>query len=417
MPRSLLTGGESTAVGSSEMIWQSLQQEHPISSMELIDGQTPVSVLTFSRPFSSSGAVDISQAGIDKTAEENPAVYSEALLVQLIEQENLNRIWSDDEILLVEQVADQLSLALQNANLFQQSRSRAGQLAILNEMSRKLSEQLDVEQVCHTVYRYTATLIDATVFYIALNIKETRQVEFPLRVENGQITPPYRREYLNGLTEYIFEHGQPLLIPDNLADFVTRTLGINLVGPMAQSWLGVPMIYGDEVTGAISLQSYTQTNFFTPNIATCSPPLLTRLLLPSRTPAYTRRNSVAARSPIRSAISPALLSTGLNVSEISNQVLEQLNKLIPYRSASLQLIDPSGARQTIARQGAADQDPQVAAAVFDRPVQDDPLIRQVVETRQPLLLADTQADSRWEMLPRQQLSVPGWPRRCWRLPK
>jgi anti-sigma factor RsiW len=47
------------------------------------------------------------------------------------------RTWSQDEQLLVKQVADQLSLALENARLFQETQTRAEELSVLNEMGRE----------------------------------------------------------------------------------------------------------------------------------------------------------------------------------------------------------------------------------------------------------------------------------------
>ncbi len=52
------------------------------------------------------------------------------------------RKWTQDEQLLVKQVADQLSLALENARLFQETQSRAEELSVLNEMGRELSTKL-----------------------------------------------------------------------------------------------------------------------------------------------------------------------------------------------------------------------------------------------------------------------------------
>ena len=49
--------------------------------------------------------------------------------------ENQQRKWSPDEQLLVQQVADQLSLALENARLFKETQSRAEELGVLNEMN------------------------------------------------------------------------------------------------------------------------------------------------------------------------------------------------------------------------------------------------------------------------------------------
>ena len=71
-----------------------------------------------------------------------------------------HRTWSQDEQLLVKQVADQLSLALENARLFQETQSRAEELSVLNEMGRELSTKLDPAAIAEVVYRYTSRLMD-----------------------------------------------------------------------------------------------------------------------------------------------------------------------------------------------------------------------------------------------------------------
>src|SRR5512141_946296 len=60
--------------------------------------------------------------------------------------ESEQRTWSQDEQLLVKQVADQLSLALENARLFQETQTRAEELAILNQLAQSLSSQLNTDQ-------------------------------------------------------------------------------------------------------------------------------------------------------------------------------------------------------------------------------------------------------------------------------
>jgi hypothetical protein len=67
--------------------------------------------------------------------------------------ETEQRAWSQDEQLLVKQVADQLSLALENARLFQETQARAEELSVLNEMGRELSTKLDINAIAEVVYR------------------------------------------------------------------------------------------------------------------------------------------------------------------------------------------------------------------------------------------------------------------------
>jgi GAF domain-containing protein len=65
--------------------------------------------------------------------------------------ESEQRAWSQDEQLLVKQVADQLSLALENARLFQETQTRAEELSVLNEMGRELSTKLDASAIAEVV--------------------------------------------------------------------------------------------------------------------------------------------------------------------------------------------------------------------------------------------------------------------------
>jgi len=78
------------------------------------------------------------------------------------------RKWSQDEQLLVKQVADQLSLALENAQLFQETQSRAEELVVLNELGNELATKLDPKPIAEAVYKYTSRLMDTRFFFVAL---------------------------------------------------------------------------------------------------------------------------------------------------------------------------------------------------------------------------------------------------------
>ena len=45
------------------------------------------------------------------------------------------RTWGTEEQMLVKQVADQLSLALENARLFEETQLRAEEMAVLNDLA------------------------------------------------------------------------------------------------------------------------------------------------------------------------------------------------------------------------------------------------------------------------------------------
>jgi len=60
--------------------------------------------------------------------------------------ETIDRKWTTDEELLVKQVSDQLSLALENAHLFQETQKSASELATLNEIVQAISEQIELKE-------------------------------------------------------------------------------------------------------------------------------------------------------------------------------------------------------------------------------------------------------------------------------
>ena len=164
---------------------------------------------------------------------------------------------------LLQVAGQQIGIAVENAQLFQETQARAEELAVLNEMARALSSRLEIKDVAENLYRFTSRLVDCTNFYLALFDPVADTVSFPLVYEDGQSASYEARRTGNGITEYIIRSRQPLLIPANVSAWITKNLGIELFGREALSWLGVPMMIGTQVIGVIAVQSYTQENLFT----------------------------------------------------------------------------------------------------------------------------------------------------------
>jgi len=67
--------------------------------------------------------------------------------------ENAEREWSPDEQALVKQVSDQLSLALENARLFQEAQKRADELALINRVVSTLTSATNLQDALRAVVR------------------------------------------------------------------------------------------------------------------------------------------------------------------------------------------------------------------------------------------------------------------------
>ena len=202
-----------------------------------------------------------------------------SLLVEILEDTS-PRNWSEDERLLVEQVTDQLTLALENAHLFKQTQNalaetelRAQELSTLNEMSRAFSSNLDVDSVLENIYTFTSKLMDTQNFYVALYHQEEDSLSFHHVIADNQLVNEDHPEWsfwgpqmpVEGLTGHVIRSKQPLLVEENaLQKF--KEIGLEFVeigDGGVQSWLGVPMQLGEQVIGVIAVQNETTPHLYT----------------------------------------------------------------------------------------------------------------------------------------------------------
>ncbi len=191
-----------------------------------------------------------------------PLRVGDKLLGVLDVQSKDANAFSHEEMTVLQTLADQVAVAVDNARLFAQVQTRVEELAVLNEMGRVLTMIPTVDDVLEHAYRLASRLIDTTNFYVALYDEEHNEVSFPLYVEGKQLhLHVSKRQLSNGLTEYVIRTRQPLLIEENVSQRVEE-LGIEPIGREAQSWLGVPMMIGERVIGVIAVQSYTTPRLY-----------------------------------------------------------------------------------------------------------------------------------------------------------
>jgi GAF domain-containing protein len=193
-----------------------------------------------------------------------PLVSRGEVLGALSIQSEQDRAFSQEDITSLQTMADQLANAIENARLFEQTEARARELTVLNEMARAYTQTLDVERLIEHTYAYTNRLLDAANFYMALYDDHENQIHFRLFVEDGQPIPPPEPKIVigNGLTDWIIQNKTSVLIPREFEKELIA-MGIQPRGRTALSYLGVPMLIGNQVIGVIAVQSYQQENNYT----------------------------------------------------------------------------------------------------------------------------------------------------------
>ncbi|MEM8998900.1 MAG: response regulator [Bacteroidota bacterium] len=136
---------------------------------------------------------------------------------------------------------------------------RLSELATINNVSRALTEKLELDDLIRLVGDEMKRLFKSDITYLAILNNDTKTIDFPY--QDGDDMPPMT--YGEGLTSQIIKTGEPMLINKDI-DIAAEydKIGVEQTGKQAISYLGVPIPVEDEVIGVVSVQSTQQESRF-----------------------------------------------------------------------------------------------------------------------------------------------------------
>jgi GAF domain-containing protein len=171
--------------------------------------------------------------------------------------------FSEEDISALQSMADQLANAIENARLFEDRERHIAELAIVNEIGQAVSSILDLDLLLDTVHQQVSRLFDTTNFYVATYEEATDEWLSLFHLEGGQRQPTARYSAEAGLTGYIIRTRQPVLLRsiDETLTFKDAH-GVKIIGELAQSWLGVPLVTADKLVGVMAIQNYQQDHVY-----------------------------------------------------------------------------------------------------------------------------------------------------------
>jgi PAS domain S-box-containing protein len=180
------------------------------------------------------------------------------LCVQDIEREGL---FSDADVRLLTTIAANVGVAIQNARLFNQTQQRAAELAVLNDLARAVSQELEPVQVLETVYTHLQRLTPLDAFFVTLFDRGTGLQTTPLIYDAGRrYAEGPRPPAAGGLIERVLQTGQPIVVNRTAAEVAERQLtperAIGDASRVSASLLYLPLFFGTQVGGVLSVQSY-----------------------------------------------------------------------------------------------------------------------------------------------------------------
>ncbi len=189
----------------------------------------------------------------------------------VISLQNLDRehAFSESDVRLLQTLANSMSVALENARLFDETQrllketeQRNAELAIINSVQEGLVAKMDMQGIYDLVGNKIQEIFDAQVVSIGLHDPAKNEIQFAYIIERG-VRFPYDQMPVIGFRKHVLETRQFILINEKVRE-VSAQYGnpLSISGEIPKSALFVPMIVGSEAKGVVSLQNLDREHAF-----------------------------------------------------------------------------------------------------------------------------------------------------------
>ncbi|UCF27428.1 MAG: GAF domain-containing protein [Chloroflexota bacterium] len=131
---------------------------------------------------------------------------------------------------------------------------RVKELTALEEISKALSNDIDLEKLLSEIQRQVTSLLNVNNFYVALLDPVDRQLWYPLAVKGGKRQNWPRRPLTDRLTDRVILESKAIMLPHHAAEKLTQ-IGLPSGEDAPYAWIGVPLIASEQTIGCLALFS------------------------------------------------------------------------------------------------------------------------------------------------------------------
>jgi PAS domain S-box-containing protein len=191
-------------------------------------------------------------------------VREEARGLIQVEQQIADKPLTQQQIRLARALGSQVAVAIENARLSAETAERFEELYVINELSRAISSELDLDKVIRVVRNQVPALVQVDELYLALYDKETDEITFPLAVFGGKDVNLPPRGLGDDEVSYIIKKKQMLILVEELLSLadIRHNMGIVTSEGDIKSYMGVPLISGNEVIGVLAVRDAKKSRAF-----------------------------------------------------------------------------------------------------------------------------------------------------------
>ena len=185
-----------------------------------------------------------------------PMKLADRVLGVLSVQSNRARAYSETDCDIFVAISEQLAVAIENSKNLLASTQRAEDLNLLVEVANAVSSELDLHRVFSKIHSQVKRVIDAPLFFVALDSGEGDSVRLEYLVEGEKVFEPEKFSTTGTIVGMVMASGKPIRVRNAAERDQLTNQPIGSGPTTVQSVVAVPMIVGGKVIGAISAQSY-----------------------------------------------------------------------------------------------------------------------------------------------------------------
>ncbi len=317
------------------------------------------------------------------------SLISAPLLVQdqpiglLITGRRDNTPYTDEDVQTLFAFATQAAVALENARLYAEAYEKNQRLSLLHEISMVINSSLDLNvtmtSACREMVRHFPAGDHSGVVLFDEDYTYGEVVaEFPDQNAKGLRLP-----LINNLaSQYVIQTGQPIAIYDAQNDSLMEPAWDTMRQVGVQSILIAPLLDKGRVIGTIGLDSVNTLHNFTEAEIELAQTIASQLAMAiTNARLYKLAQQRAHESEtLRQAV--AAVAATLRQEEAIERILQELDHVVPYDSASVQLLHEDHL-EVVGGRGLPDQTNIVGLCL---PVPGDNPNTVVIQKRQPYIL-------------------------------
>jgi GAF domain-containing protein/HAMP domain-containing protein len=192
-----------------------------------------------------------------------PLKTKEAVIGVLSAESNRLNAFDESDVVVLQSLAQQAAFAIENARFFRDISRQVRELRALTDASRIISSVLDQDRLLEALYEQITQIAPTDFYLIALYDEPTNVVSIEINVDEGIRFPKEQYILDKGLLTLVIRARKCIRfdsLSEEKGDLDVETVPTG--SPKAnEAWLGVPMLYGDRVLGAIIVGSYQRAVF------------------------------------------------------------------------------------------------------------------------------------------------------------